>query len=134
MHVPYDFCPLDDNHPFYPKIKNHGLEVDPDRLEAAIDSIHGVVICGLKIIVVDSPAEKRRALQMFSGKRLLARIREQGLEGELEPLLWEEMCSEGLVLYRERDKSFWLWYHVGSWQLEFLGYYWTDIFEPELVI
>jgi len=97
--------------------------------------------------VPGDPALERRTFRDFDGEAFKKAAVEQGLKDRIEPLLWDYRCMDGLVCYHRKDKSFWLWRDgityedygdLADWcefpGLEFLGHYWTDIFDPYPII
>jgi hypothetical protein len=94
-----------------------------DRLSWAIDS-------GIDVKFPISPEEKE-ALQEWGKDSILQSIAAAGFElGELKPLFWDDYMATALVLYRERDKSFWTW---DCKILRKVGHRWTDLVLPWFV-
>ena len=141
--------PLTKKHPLYMRLKDYGLPVkDPEKLEAARFAMDKVLKRSTGLIwVPGDPALERRTFRDFDGEDFKKAAQEQGLNGKLEPLLWDYRCMGGLVCYQRKDKSFWLWRDGITYAdygddddwcefpgLDFLGNYWTDIFDPYPVI
>lgn len=137
-HSPKEIHPLkslhilvnDDNY-FYSRIKDYGLPVDniEDMTDAAFSlSPHFDDLLTLKFAISES--EKAEAARVWGDKQLDNEIAAQGLQGELEYLFWDDYISTAVVLYRERDKSFWVW---NLEELRMVGYRWTDLIEPDVV-
>jgi hypothetical protein len=58
-------------------------------------------------------------------------LKERGMDKVLKPILWDEFIGEGLIFYREENKSFWHWGDVRM--VVKIGYYWTDVIAGDVL-
>jgi hypothetical protein len=122
---------LNVNNLFYSRIKDYGLPVDDvDALECAPHRLSIFVKDPGTLRFAISQSEKAMALIICVDKELDKQIAAHGLQGQLEPLLWDDYATSGLVLYRQMDKSFWAWNFK---ELRMVGHYWTDLIVPDFV-
>jgi hypothetical protein len=126
-----DSTPFNDEHPLYSRLKNYGLPDNDKKPSGYAGKKITRMMREMQFVFALTPEELQKAKIHWPWKRLMRHIAEHGfVEGELQPLLWDDYASECLTLYREKDKSFWAWKpHAKYRKLKKLGYHWTDIFE-----
>jgi hypothetical protein len=77
-----------------------------------------------------SESEKAEAAVVCAYKAFDPQVAAKGLQGELKPLLWDDLHTCGVVYYRKSDKGFWI---MGKKELRMVGHRWTDLIEPQIV-
>jgi hypothetical protein len=124
--------PLDDCHPIYCHLKDFGIpNLNEDELQRSAERLSWAIDTGIDVKFPISLEEKEEALQEWGKESILQSMAAAGFEfGEFSPLCWDDYMATALVLYRERDKSFWTWdFKV----LRKVGHRWTDLVLPWFV-
>lgn len=121
---------LDDNHPIFSKLKGLGRPViDEDSFHGASKMMYEILHENQLIIEFAlTSEEKAAAFSSWNEQKIRHACRLKQMEGQLEPLMWEESTMQTLILYEDADEMFWSWNDVEG--LKEVGHYWTDLFYP----
>jgi hypothetical protein len=127
-------CHLE-KYPIYNQLKSYGLNMeDEDVLLDVADTLESLGSDYSNFILVNTAANQDLTFQSWPMNLINEDIKAQGLEGKLEPLLWDLNSSHAIILYCAEVKSFWAWTNEWKRKLCKIGHYWTDIFEPIYVL
>jgi len=119
------------NDPAYLKLKALGEPVYDKHISEA----GAIALASVPDLTFPTSATEKEEILNMCGKdvkeKLYHYMTMHGIsEGDLDVLCWDYYTFEALVLYRESEKSFWVW-KIGIGNLSKLGYHWTDLFLPD---
>lgn len=79
-----------DKQPLYSKLKGYGLPVeDQEELDRAAETMDWVLKDAAELVFVETPTKRETALDYWEAPLLYKHMAACGVEGELEPLLWD---------------------------------------------